>query len=175
MILVVAATLVSGFLAGGNLERAIVTMPAWEQLGADTWAAFSRRADLGAGLILYPLEALLGAALILSAAISHALERPHQPAVAWSLGCGVICTVAGLALTVKAAPLMLSLRHDPMPTGLPRIFQQFRDWGDIRAAFQIAAFLAELCALFALAVGHQRAAERTASGPGLPPATKESE
>lgn len=32
-----------------SLNRTLVEMPAWRQLGAQAWAAFSRRADLGNG------------------------------------------------------------------------------------------------------------------------------
>jgi hypothetical protein len=40
--LLIAATVLSGLLAGGNVDRAIVAMPAWEQVGAAAWAEFSR-------------------------------------------------------------------------------------------------------------------------------------
>jgi hypothetical protein len=56
-ILLIAATFMGGLLAGGNVDRAFVAMPAWEQMGAIAWEQFSRHADLGNGLVLYPLEA----------------------------------------------------------------------------------------------------------------------
>jgi hypothetical protein len=51
-ILLVLALLFSGLLAGGNIDRAFVTMPAWQQVGVTAWAEFSRCADLGNGLVL---------------------------------------------------------------------------------------------------------------------------
>ena len=45
-IALILATLVSGLLAGFNLDRALVAMPAWNAVGAVAWAEFSRRADL---------------------------------------------------------------------------------------------------------------------------------
>jgi hypothetical protein len=59
-LLLILSTFVSGLLAGGNIDRAFVAMPAWQQIGATSWAEFSRHADLGNGLILYPAEALAG-------------------------------------------------------------------------------------------------------------------
>ena len=47
---VVAATAVSGLLAGTNIDRLIVQMPAWEQVGVLAWATYSREADLGNAL-----------------------------------------------------------------------------------------------------------------------------
>jgi len=44
--LLVAATMLSGLLAGGNVDRATVAMPAWGQLGAEAWAEFSRHRSL---------------------------------------------------------------------------------------------------------------------------------
>ena len=63
--LLVAATLVGGLLAGANVDRALVAMPAWQQVGPESWAAFSRHADLGNGFVLYPVEAVGAALLIL--------------------------------------------------------------------------------------------------------------
>src|SRR3954470_20176450 len=53
--LIILALLVSGFLAGTNIDRALVLMPAWQQVGVSAWAEFSRHANLGNGLIVYPL------------------------------------------------------------------------------------------------------------------------
>ena len=46
-IVLVLAILLSGLLAGGDIDRAFVAMPAWQQVGAVAWAEFSRHADLG--------------------------------------------------------------------------------------------------------------------------------
>jgi hypothetical protein len=57
-LLLIAAAFVSGLLAGGNIDRAFVAMPAWQEVGATNWAEFSRHADLGNGMWLYPIEAI---------------------------------------------------------------------------------------------------------------------
>ena len=65
-----AATLCGAFLAGGGLDRVAVAMPAWRIVGANGWAAFSRHADLGNGLVLYPTAAISG---------SHSHSRQRSP------------------------------------------------------------------------------------------------
>jgi hypothetical protein len=96
-------------------------MPAWNEVGAVAWAEFSRRADLGNGLILYPFEAIEGALL--------------TPAAA-----------GGLAFTAMAAPIMLGVRGVSDPAALRRAFEGFWYWGDWRALCQALAFLAQLAA-----------------------------
>lgn len=54
--LLLAATVVTGVLAGGVVDRVIVGGPAWHELGTYAWMQYSRRADLGGGLVVYPLE-----------------------------------------------------------------------------------------------------------------------
>ena len=74
-LLLAAATFVSGILAGGVVDRVIVGGPAWHKLGAEVWAAYSRHADLGNGLVAYPVQAIGGALLIVSAAASNYFDR----------------------------------------------------------------------------------------------------
>lgn len=57
-----------------SLNRTLVEMPAWRLIGAEDWAAFSLRADLGNGEILDPLAGIGGTVLILAAAIAFRLS-----------------------------------------------------------------------------------------------------
>ena len=79
--LTVAALLLGGL--GASFGRSLIEMPAWRHVGAEAWAAFSRTADLGSGLIIYPVEAISGTLLILAAAISFRLNprRPRSVAI----------------------------------------------------------------------------------------------
>jgi len=54
VIFALSATLADGLLAGGDIDRWIVGMPAWEAVGVAGWANYSRLADLGNGFVLYP-------------------------------------------------------------------------------------------------------------------------
>src|SRR5260221_616987 len=128
--LLIGATLLHGFLAGGNVERALVHMPAWRKLGPRAWAAFSRQADLGRGLFLYPFEAIAGAALAVAAAIAFQLDPGAARAAALPLYLGAALALAGLLATTQAAPKMLSLRRvpdDDVPA-LQRAFDGFERW-----------------------------------------------
>ena len=99
--LLIAATVLAGFLAGGDLDRAVVAMPAWQHVGAIGWAAFSRNADLGNGLFLYPFEAIAGALLILGAIATFYVGQIRQRRTLLLLYAGLICSVGGLLFTIK--------------------------------------------------------------------------
>jgi hypothetical protein len=145
---VVAATAVSGLLAGTNIDGLIVQMPAWGQVGALAWATYSREADLGNGLVLYPLEAIGGTLLTVCAAVTFYFDRtaPHSAAI--PIYAAVVLVLAGLLATTQAAPYMLSLREiGNDPAALQRAFDGFNRWGMVRAVFQILAFGANLWGL----------------------------
>ncbi len=67
-ILIVAATFLHGVLAGLTVDRSLVGLAAWHEIGVVAWANYSRSADLGNGLVLYPGLAISGALLSLGAA-----------------------------------------------------------------------------------------------------------
>jgi hypothetical protein len=145
--LLIAATLLGGLLAGGDLDRALVAMPAWQEIGPEAWATFSRHADLGNGLILYPVEAIGGAVLILVAALR--LRRdPATPRVTMvAVYVATALAVAGLLLTLKAAPIMLGIKEVSDEQALKAAFEGFSHWGGIRGICQVLAFMAMLWAL----------------------------
>jgi hypothetical protein len=145
--LLIGATLLTGFLAGGDLNRAFVAMPAWQHVGAAAWAAFSRNADLANGLFLYPVEAIGGALLIVGAIASlHAAQIRGGMSMRF-LYAALVLSVLGLLLTIKAAPIMLGVPDLHDPVALQHAFDAFLFWGNLRSIFQIAAFVSLTCAL----------------------------
>lgn len=153
-ILLAVAALLNGFLAGGNVDRSFVQMPAWRHVGARGWAAYSRHADLGNGLILYPLEAIGGALLTIAAALTYSFAAAAPRSAALPIYLAVALALGGLMATTQAAPKMLSLRRIGDDLGaLERAFNGFELWGNIRAAFQILAFAANLWALISVLAG----------------------
>ena len=50
LILILAATVVTGLLAGASLDKAIVQLPARNRMGVVGFAKFSKANDLGNGL-----------------------------------------------------------------------------------------------------------------------------
>jgi hypothetical protein len=148
LFLIVAALLL-GSLAD-SLARTLVEMPAWRHLGAEAWAAFSRRADLGNGEVMYPLVGIGGTVLILAAAIAFRLS-PRPLSVAIPLYGAALMAICVMLTTTQAAPIMLSLhRIGDHPAALQQAFEDFYRWDSIRAVFGALEGCAEILALVAL-------------------------
>jgi len=111
------------------VDRVIVGGPAWRQLGTASWIEYSRLADLGAGLFVYPIEGIGATLLILAAAVSNYLDGNNRRAVAIPLYCAVALSAAGLLLTLKAAPIMLSLARAQPDVAIQHAFDEFFLWG----------------------------------------------
>ena len=110
--LLIAATLVNGLLASGNINRGLVDMPAWRQVGVLAWAAFSRQADLGPrAMIVYPGVAFAGMILSVVAAVLFWRDHAAPRAAAFAVYAAALLTIGGLLFTTQAAPIMLSVRH----------------------------------------------------------------
>ena len=151
-ILIVGATLFNGILAGADVDRWFVGMPAWHAVGAADWANYSRSADLGNGVFFYPMFAIVGTLLSLAAAISFIRQPRRERLVAVAIYTAAALALAGLLMTFKAAPFMLSLQHigNENINALQQAFYGFEFWGGIRAVLQTLAFGANLWSLAAL-------------------------
>jgi hypothetical protein len=146
------ATALNGLLAGVNVDRSVVQMPAWQQVGVRAWAAYSRHADLGNGRIVYPLLAIGGALLSVAAAVGFHTSMDVSHPRLLSADIAAVLAVAGLLTTIGAAPRMLRLRTlGDDEEALQRMFDGFLRWGSLRALCQIGAFGANLVALVQLA------------------------
>lgn len=159
--LVIAATLVDGFLGGLNINRALVEMPAWQQTGPVAWAQFSKHADLApTAMVLYPLSAFAGALLSIAAVISFHRDwsgrrgrrgRTGLRSASVPVYAAALLTVGGLLLTIQAAPIMLSVPDlGDDATALQRALDGFQSWGNIRGMFQVLAFIANMWSLVVL-------------------------
>jgi len=155
--LLVIAAFMNGLLAGLNVQRALVDMPAWRVMGALGWAAFSRHADLGRNApILIPLEAFSGT--ILSILVAWLVWRHAHVARSARISVVAAATLAaaGLLMTFRAAPFMLSLRHvGNDPALVQQAFEGFEFWGGVRGVFQVLAFGASLWSLAAVGVSRE--------------------
>jgi hypothetical protein len=109
---------------------------------------YSRHADLGSGLIVYPIEGIGAAVLVIAATLSNYFDRSAPRGVAISLLCAVAFSVVGLLMTVKAAPIMLALGKPQSDAALKNAFDQFYWWGlYLRGSVDTLAFLANVWAL----------------------------
>ncbi len=146
--LATGATVVSGLLAGANVDRNLVQMPAWRHLGAEAWAAYSRQADLRYGLMVYPVEAVGAAALTVGTAVSLSLDRSARREAAVPICAAAALAIGGLLATTRAAPAVWSLRTiGDDPAAVQRAFERFRFWGLIRGVAQTLSFGANVWAM----------------------------
>src|SRR5579863_2348381 len=100
--LLLAATMLNGAIGGVGLVRTLVDMPAWRRVGVLAWADFSRNADLGNGLFVYPLLGVGGALAAGGAAVAYRLSgRTAQRATA-PLYLGAVFAIAGMVTTAFA-------------------------------------------------------------------------
>lgn len=147
LILVVAATALTGLLAGINLDKALVQLPARHRLGVVPFAAFSRANDLGRGLFLYPSLGLASALLTIAATLVYLAKVPPMYVklpLYTAVGLAVLHTVA----TARAAPLMLSLRNLSLTEAqLTSMLNGFARWHGVRTLLQVLHFAALLWAL----------------------------
>ena len=155
---IVSATLANGLLAGGDIDRWLIGMPAWQSVGILAWANYSRSADLGNGFVLYPILAIGGTLLSLAVVVVFIREGKHKCVVAIPVYAAAALAVAGLLMTLKAAPFMLSLGHigNEDLVSLQHAFDGFRLWGGVRTVLQALAFGANLWSLAVIAK-HQQA------------------
>ncbi len=141
-LLLVAATVLGGILAGGVIDRVVIGGPAWHQLGAEAWVQYSRRADLGTGLVAYPIEGIGTTLLLIAAAISIYFDGTSRRAVTMPLYVAVALSVGGLLLTAKAAPIMLALASPQTAGAIQHAFDKFFFWGlYLRGSLDTLAFV----------------------------------
>ena len=147
----VAATGVSGLLAGMSADRYVVQVPAWRLLDVMTWAEHSRHADLGNGRFLYPGLAFGATGLAIASAIAVRQGALVGVGLELPVYLSALLSFLGLATTLFAAPNLLRLRASRDRATTQASFNAFHGWGLLRAAFQFLAFPMLLWALCALA------------------------
>lgn len=160
--LIVASFLLGDFVA--DLNRTLIEMPAWRQLGPEAWAAFSRLADLGNGRTLYPIAGIGGTLLTLAAAVAFRFSprRPWWAAV--PVYGAALMNIGVILLTTQAAPVMLSLRHGgTSPVFLEKTFEAFYRWDSIRAVVGMVGDWAAAWSLAAIAMLSVRCEDRAAT------------
>jgi hypothetical protein len=136
-----------GFLAGGDVYRYVIEVPAWRHLDPDSWLRYSKYADLNNGLFLFPFEAITGTLLLLIAS-AICLKKRLVNFSALSLYVSAILAMVGLVLTLFAAPVMLNLPK--LEGNTERIYQAFNEfhfWGLLRAIIQTISFVFSAFAL----------------------------
>ena len=140
-ILILAAEIVTGLLAGASLDKSLVQLPARHRMGIVGFAAFSRANDLGNGLYVYPLLGI-GAALLTIIAAFAAFLQGTPLAHAWPLYISAFLAVLHSLATTRAAPNMLSLRASSSDEAtLTESLNRFAKWHNVRAVLQCLNFI----------------------------------
>ncbi|MCX5247128.1 hypothetical protein OG895_18170 [Streptomyces sp. NBC_00201] len=127
------------------LDRALIATPAWNDLGVQAWAAYSRHADLGTGNIVYPIEGILTWIVIFAMAASYLRsDRTVARKAARPVSLAAVGALGWIGTTIIAAPVMQSVRHlGSDPVALHHAFNVFTLWGVyVRDAFTGLTFLA---------------------------------
>ena len=141
LILILAATIVTGLLAGASLDKAIVQLPARHRMGVVGFARFSRANDLGNGLIVYPVIGITAALLTIIAALAAVLQGTALTH-AWPVYVAALFAVLHSFTTTRAAPHMLSLRESTDDEAvLTEALNRFAVWHNVRAALQLLNFV----------------------------------
>jgi hypothetical protein len=154
----IIGSIVIGAFGGAIVDRAIVATPAWRELGAPAWAAYSRHADLGNGVVVYAIYSVGLAVLAIAAAISYRFDRGAPRSAGPPIYLAALSAIGVIASTIKAAPIMLGvpdLGNDV--AALQDAFDQFTFWGlYIRGALATLALLASVWALAVYSKDHHR-------------------
>jgi len=147
-----AAAIVNGLLAGGNVDRAIVARPAWTHLGLVPWAEYSRHADLGNGQWFYPAMALGGTLLSVLAAVLFLSRNRGIGKSGWPVLLAASLMVICLPISFEAAPFIQSLRHieNQNLALLESAFAGSFFWGRFQMLLHVAGFSANLWAIVSL-------------------------
>jgi hypothetical protein len=140
--LLAAATFLGGIVAGFSLNRELVDISAWNALGAVDWVRFTRHADLGPGLVVYPAEGLAALAATVGAAVAFHFDRTAPRSAAVPVHLAVVTAVVAFAITRFAlAPDTLRMRDaNVAPTDLTRALEHMRAWWGPKATLHVVTF-----------------------------------
>lgn len=135
------ATVLSGLLAGETIDRLIIGVKAWRDVPIQSWALYSRHADLSIrGALIYPVEAI-GSFILLMGAFIVVVKDKTRMNITIPLAIAILFSFLGLFFTFFAAPWMLRLRSSgDEPAVLQNIFDHFYFWSTWRGIVQILSF-----------------------------------
>jgi hypothetical protein len=147
--LLLAAVAANGIAAGATLDQAIKQLPARRRIGAPAYLSYVRAADMGNGLIWYPVMGV-GATLVTLAAVTATLLAHPTAGQAAAVAAAAAGTLAHTAATSRAAPTLLALRRgEHTAEATAAILDRFATINALRAAAVVATLAATTWALAA--------------------------
>jgi hypothetical protein len=150
-VVLIAAALGNGLIAGASLDRSVVQLPARRKIGVAAYSAYSVAHELeGVGLIWYPVLGIGSALLTIAAAVLVAATGitllNGSP-----IYLAAITAVMHTVVTARAAPLNFRQRSAQGDEAeLTRIIDSFERWHAARAILQLASFAGTVVALASL-------------------------
>jgi hypothetical protein len=149
MALVIASLTANGLLTGATLDQAIKQLPARKKIGAVAYSDYSRAADLGNGLIWYPVLGV-GTAVLSVVTGGFGLAQHVTGAQQGALIALIAGSVAHMGSTALAAPTNISQRRAVGDeVALIRIFDRFARLNAVRAGLMMATLGFNIWALVA--------------------------
>ena len=148
----VTASILMGLLAGETFDRLVIGFHAWKYVDITSWANYSRHADLGNGIIVYPIEAIGGSILLLISSIillRNKSDKPHKLSFL-QIHLATLVSLVGLFLTFLAGPFMLSVKHLNDPDLLQNAFDKFYYWSTFRGIAHILSFIFSILGMVTL-------------------------
>lgn len=136
----VFACILSGLLAGTNIENYLIRIPAWRKLNILDWAAFSQHSYLSYGFYFYCFISL--SCLVLFLSVLFLVYKYNFSHFKWRII--VLALLSGITIlfTFFTAPLMFSLPHigeDALK--IKNVFDEVNYWGGFRAIAHVACFI----------------------------------
>lgn len=147
--LLIASMVFNGLLTGATLDQAIKQLPARRTIGAVAYSDYSRAADLGNGLVWYPVLGVGTAVLtVVTGVVGLSAGTSGQRTTA--LIAIIVGSVAHMISTALAAPTNISQRGSVGDAvALERIFNRFAKLNAARAALMVLTVAAVVWALVA--------------------------
>lgn len=146
LVVTVAATALSGVLAGASLDQSIKQLPVRRRIGAVAYSAYSRASDLGRGIAWYAGIGI-GAALLTIVAAAWAFARGMSLERVLPLYGAALLSLLHSLVTSRAAPTLFSQRRHADASALDAVFDRFERWQTLRASLQVLTFAALLWGL----------------------------
>ena len=145
--LLLAANITSSIACGATLDQTFKQLPARHRIGATAYTTYARAADLGNGLIWYPIIGISTTLLCAAAVVTGLLDHPN-PTRTTALIILAVGTVVFTAATSRAAPTLLTLRRGEVTEAQAQTtLNRFCRFNAIRAAGITLTVLAAVWAL----------------------------
>ena len=145
--LFIVAVFLHGIIAGTSFDVAFVKLPTRKRIGYIAYANFARNNDLGNGIVVYPILGILSLILTFGTTIIVFIYKQNIN-ILITLCLASVLTIAHSLCTLKAAPIMLSLKKTKDDEIiLKQKLDKFTFWHSFRTIFQVLTFMAWLRAL----------------------------